>query len=239
MTIVPSTLHGMFEAYRMRALAHAKILETAGKLKLEIDEEAHSIQKLVKEGATTGDRFVDYVMATDGKEYTAGRMHRLRDVDSLLHGLAGEMVLISTHCDVSVGEPPKAAMVWRSKFFCGVLEADELILTTHTEEQPRCRIPFRKYFVEGRTPASRLRTHFEALSECATYDSIYVGPFTPRGIAAATYNLDLPEERISRVIVGNEAVKDWLDKNRLSDPDCFKRCALQLGVGHLLQTSTA
>lgn len=205
-----------------------------------MDKTAEAVRRAVRSGETTGDRIKDFVLACVGVPREEDEK-RYRAIDEALKGRRKEFVLVTRPVEIDRGpkyhhaQPPDQARMGImapppstetvTRFKCGILQAEELVFSF--DEHPRCKLPVTKWAVESDYCEGDLRkkSSSEDISEMMF------------GSAAGHLVLEsmtdsVPDELfpfVSKVVVGDKAVRSWLKENRHDAEAIYKNCANLLG----------
>ena len=110
-----------------------------------------------------------------------------------------------------------------SKFYCGVLDREELYLDIKSEN-PTCSLPTLSYFKEKgkRLKVGRITEGYR--------NGEYIGPFLLPIMEQSVFAEGLSEASVSRLVLGNDAVESWLCKYRPDAPhsDTIRKMLMEL-----------
>lgn len=190
---------------------HAYLVDEARRAETALGNRAEGMQKYVKEGLSTGDRFVDFELASSGRHFNLKRVERYRLVDAVLKGFEGQLILVVAHTPTDRTVQKMGDVGMGSKFYCGVLDHEELHLDIKSES-PTCSLPTLSYFKEEgrRLKVGRITEGFR--------DGEYIGPFLLPIMEQGVFAEGLSEASVSRLVIGNDAVESWLCKYRPNAP---------------------
>src|SRR3989344_8695596 len=198
-----------------------KLFAQARAMNEPIATHTERIRERIQEGETTGDRIRDFVLLRGG--YDEREEERYRKIDEALRGHTGEFVLVKYWEHVCIRHVliprPGHENVYedRDRYLAGTLQDEKLVFSLKTRS---CSLPTAKRVLllhpKGE-PGKNTRPIAEELMFGPNHFLLDGAPL-PQGVG---------EHMVSRVIVGDKNVKDWLSTE--STPKIYEKCAELLG----------
>ncbi len=179
-----------------------------------------TIQSLVKLGGTTGDKYLDFVLAKRGL-YSPLDALRYQAIDEGLRGMKGQMVLLVRHLHIANGVMSIHGR--NTVLLCGVLDGEEMTFNSR-EQYPDCSLPFSHYAYEDQLSGGFYKVEGQ-LPEGLTGHSKWHGVFLLDGLDPKMY-LPRLEHNATTIFIGSEVVKKWLADNEF--PSIGERMFLAL-----------
>lgn len=214
MTDSDLNLKGAYEGYLENRRKHDIIIEDVGRSEAALGRYAERLQEHVKQGLSTGDRFIDFEFASAGPCFSPKRVERYYVVDGGLSRFKGQLALLAVNVPTDFTVCKLGDVGSGTKFYLGMLNRGELHLDTKSEH-PTCSLPTQVYFKEeGRKLVAGMISEGFRGGE-------YIGPFLLPNMSQDVWAKGLSEASISRLHLGNDAVEAWLIKHRSHSPNLF------------------